>query len=109
RFQAESPLVFHNAGGGRFAEVSKKIGFSQPGKGLGVAIIDYNGDDHIDLVIANDSMVQQLYRNKGDGTFEETALASGVATDEDGQTYAGMGVDGADYDNDGRPDIVIDD
>ena len=109
RFQAESPLVFHNQGNGQFTEVSQKIGLANPGKGLGVAITDYNRDGHIDLVIANDSMVQHLYRNKGDGTFEETALMSGTATDEDGQTYAGMGVDAADYDNDGRPDIIVDD
>ena len=109
RFLPESPLVFHNEGKGRFTEVSRKIGLATPGKGLGIAITDYDRDGHIDLVIANDSMVQHLYRNRGDGTFEETALTSGVATDEDGGTYAGMGVDAADYDNDGQPDIVVDD
>lgn len=109
RFLPESPLVYHNEGNGRFKEVAQESGLAIPGKGLGIAITDYNRDGHIDLIIADDSMAQHLYRNKGDGTFVETALSSGVATDEDGQTYAGMGVDASDYDNDGRPDIFIDD
>lgn len=109
RFKPESPLVYHNEGNGRFNEISQTIGLAKPGKGLGIAIVDYDHDGHIDLAIANDSMIQHLYRNKGNGTFEETALTSGVATDEDGQTYAGMGIDTADYDNDGRPDIIVDD
>ena len=107
-FRAISPLVFHNDGHGHFTEVSKKIGLAKPAKALGIAIADYDRDGHIDLFIANDSMVEYLYHNKGDGTFEETGLLSQVAVDEDGQTYAGMGVDFADYDNDGFPDLVVD-
>jgi hypothetical protein len=107
-FRAISPLVFHNDGHGHFTEFSKKIGLGKPCKALGVAIADYDRDGHIDLFLANDSMVEYLYRNKGDGTFEETGLLSQVAVDEDGQTYAGMGVDFADYDNDGYPDLVVD-
>lgn len=107
-FRAISPLVFHNDGNGHFTEVGQKIGLGKPSKGLGIAIADYDRDGHIDLFIANDSMVEYLYHNKGDGTFEETGLMSQVAVDEDGQTYAGMGVDFADYDNDGYPDLVVD-
>jgi hypothetical protein len=107
-FRAISPLIFHNDGHGHFTEVSKKIGHAKPAKALGIAIADYDRDGHIDLFIANDSMVEYLYHNKGDGTFEETGLLSQVAVDEDGQTYAGMGVDFADYDNDGFPDLVVD-
>jgi hypothetical protein len=108
-FQPLAPLVFHNDGNGHFTEISERIGLSKPGKGLGVAIADYDLDGHIDLFVANDSMVEFLYHNKGNGTFEEVGLAAGVAVDGDGRTYAGMGVDFADYNNDGFPDIVVTD
>jgi len=108
-FQPVSPLVYHNDGNGHFTEVSKKTGLSKPGKGLGIALADYDRDGHIDLFVANDSMVEFLYHNKGDGTFEETGLLSEVAVDGDGRTFAGMGVDFADYNNDGWPDLIITD
>jgi enediyne biosynthesis protein E4 len=108
-FQPIAPLVFHNDGNGRFTEVAEKIGISKPGKGLGVAIADYDRDGKIDIFVANDSMMEFLYHNKGNGTFEETGLLSQVAVDGDGRTYAGMGVDFADYNNDGWPDLLITD
>jgi enediyne biosynthesis protein E4 len=108
-FQPIAPLVYHNDGNGHFTEVSQKIGISKPGKGLGIALADYDRDGHIDLFVANDSMVEFLYHNKGDGTFEEVGLLSQVGVDGDGRTYAGMGVDFADYNNDGWPDLVITD
>jgi enediyne biosynthesis protein E4 len=106
-FQPVPPLVYHNEGNGQFTEISHKIGISKPGKGLGIALADYDRDGHIDLYVANDSMMEFLYHNKGDGTFDEVALASGAAVDVNGRTYAGMGVDFADYNNDGWPDLVI--
>lgn len=108
-FQPISPLVYHNDGNGHFTEVSQKIGLAKPGKGLGIALADYDRDGHIDLFVANDSMVEFLYHNKGDGTFEEVGLVSEVAVDGDGRTFAGMGVDFADYNNDGWPDLIITD
>jgi enediyne biosynthesis protein E4 len=108
-FKPIAPLVFHNDGEGRFSEVSAKVGLSKPAKGLGIAIADYDRDGHIDLAIANDSWPEFLYRNKGNGTFEENALLAGVAFDADGRSFAGMGIDFADYNNDGLPDLVIDD
>jgi hypothetical protein len=108
-FQAITPLVYRNDGNGHFTEVGKKIGLAVPGKSLGIAIADYDRDGHIDIVVANDSMPGFLYHNKGDGTFEERGLLSQVGVDEDGRTYAGMGVDFADFSNDGLPDIVVDD
>ena len=108
-FQPISPLVYHNDGNGHFTEVSQKIGLAKPGKGLGIALADYDRDGHTDLFVANDSMIEFLYHNKGDGTFEEVGLLSEVAVDGDGRTYAGMGVDFADYNNDGFPDLVITD
>jgi len=108
-FHAISPLVYHNDGNGHFTEVSRQLGLAAPGKGLGIALADYDRDGHIDIFIANDSMPEFLYHNKGDGTFEDVALSSAVAVDGEGHTYAGMGVDFADYNNDGLPDLVVTD
>jgi len=108
-FKPIAPLVYHNNKDGTFTEISQKIGLNKPGKGLGVAIADYDHDGLLDLFVANDSVPEFLYHNKGDGTFEDVGLASGVAVDMDGRTYAGMGVDFADYNNDGWPDIVVTD
>lgn len=108
-FKPISPLVYHNNKDGTFTEVAQKVGLSKPAKGLGLAIADYDRDGHVDLFIANDSMVEFLYHNKGDGTFEDLGLVSEVAVDIDGRTYAGMGVDFTDYNNDGWPDLVVTD
>lgn len=107
-FKPITPLVYHNDGNGRFTEVGQKMGLAVPGKGLGIAIADYDLDGHIDIFVANDSMPEFLFHNKGDGTFEEKGLISQVAVDEDGRTYAGMGVDFEDFNNDGLPDLVVD-
>lgn len=108
-FPAAPPLVYRNDGHGHFTEVAAKIGMGQPGKGLGLAIADFNRDGKIDIAVANDSMLEFLYQNKGDGTFEETGLTAETAVDGDGRTYAGMGIDFQDYNNDGLPDLVITD
>ena len=109
QFKPMPHLVFHNNGDGTFTDASKssRIGLS-PGKGLGIAINDFDLDGWPDILIANDSYPQQLFRNNHDGTFTEVGLKSGVAYDEDGKTFAGMGLDFADYDNDGSPDVFID-
>jgi len=108
-FKPIAPLVYHNDGNGHFTEVSEKIGLAKAGKGLGIALADYDRDGKVDLFVANDSMLEFLFHNKGDGTFEEVGLFSQVAADGDGRTFAGMGVDFADYNNDGKPDLVITD
>ena len=101
-------LFFHNDGDGRFTESSQKAGLAKlEGKGLGLAIADLDHDGHTDIAVANDSVREFLLHNKGDGTFEDVAIEAGTAVDEDGHVFAGMGVDFADYDNDGDPDIVI--
>jgi hypothetical protein len=109
QFKPVQHLVFHNNGDGTFADVSQssRIGLS-PGKGLGVAVNDFDLDGWPDILVANDSFPQQLFRNNCDGTFTEVGLKAGVAYDEDGNTFAGMGLDFEDYDNDGLPDIFID-
>jgi hypothetical protein len=108
-FKPISPLVYHNNGNGTFTEVSAKLGLAKPGKGLGIAFADYDRDGHVDLFFANDSMLEFLYHNKGDGTFEEVGLTTAVAVDGDGRTFAGMGVDFADYKNVGLPSLLVTD
>jgi enediyne biosynthesis protein E4 len=108
-FRPITPLVYHNNGNGHFTEVSQKLGLSKEGKGLGIALADYDRDGHIDLFFANDSMPEFLYHNTGHGAFEEVGLPSGVAVDGEGRSYAGMGIEFTDYNNDGLPDLVITD
>ena len=106
-FAAITPLVYHNNGDGTFTEVSRQTGISKPGKGLGIAIADYDRDGRIDVYVSNDSMPGFLYRNNGNGAFEEVALLAGVGVTDSGRTYAGMGADFADYNNDGLPDLAV--
>jgi len=108
QYAAISCLVYHNNGDGTFQDVSKACGIvASPGKALGIAINDFDRDGWPDILVANDSFPQQLFRNNHDGTFSEVALESGLAFDQDGKTFAGMGLDFADYDNDGWPDAFV--
>ena len=103
-------ILYHNNGDGTFTDVSAKAGIANPvGKGLGVAFADYDDDGYTDIFVANDSVQCFLYHNNGNGTFTEVGLLAGVGYNEDGKTFAGMGADFSDYDNDGRPDIVVTD
>ena len=107
-FKPVTHVVYHNNGDGTFTDVTARCGFAKsPGKGLGVAINDFDRDGWPDVLVANDSFPQQLFRNKRDGSFEEVGLPAGVAYDDDGKTFAGMGLDFDDYDNDGWPDVFI--
>jgi len=108
QFSAITHLVFHNNGDGTFTDVSKRCGIAaSPGKGLGIAIDDFDGDGWPDIFVANDSMPEQLFRNKHDGTFEEVAMISGLAYDEMGHVFAGMGADFGDYENRGWPSMFV--
>ena len=107
-FAPSTHLVYRNNGDGTFSDVSVKCGIGAvPSKGLGIAINDFDRDGWPDIAIANDSFPEQLFRNNRDGTFTEVATELGMAFDEDGKTFAGMGIDFADYDNDGWPDLFI--
>jgi hypothetical protein len=107
-FKSVSHLLYRNLGSGRFADVSEKSGIAaHPGKGLGVAIHDYNQDGWPDIAVANDSVAEQLFRNNGNGGFDEIGLEAGVAYNDRGQAFAGMGIDFDDYDNDGSPDLLV--
>jgi hypothetical protein len=109
-FKPISSLVYHNNGDGTFTDVTAKTGFAaSPGKGLGIAFNDFDRDGWPDILIANDNAPQQLFRNNRDGTFTEMGLTRGLAYDDDGHALSGMGVDFEDYDNDGWPDVFIDD
>jgi enediyne biosynthesis protein E4 len=109
-YEPTTSLLFHNNGDGTFTDVSAKAGLAgASGKALGVAFADYDQDGYTDVFVANDSVQSQLFHNNGNGTFTEVGLLVGVGFNEDGKTFAGMGVDFADYDNDGRPDVVITD
>ena len=103
-------VLYRNNGDGTFADVSRKAGVaSAAGKGLGVSFADFNHDGFMDVYVANDSVQSFLYRNDGNGAFTEVGLLAGVGYNEDGKTFAGMGVDFADYDNDGHPDVFVTD
>jgi enediyne biosynthesis protein E4 len=103
-------ILYHNNGDGTFTDVSQKAGIANPhGKGLGVSFADYDGDGFTDVFVANDSVQCFLYHNNANGTFTEVGLLAGVGYNEDGKTFAGMGIDFSDYNNDGLPDIVVTD
>ncbi len=109
QFKPVTAVIYRNNGDGTFTDVSNKSGIGAvPGKGLGIAINDFDRDGWPDIVIANDSFPEQLFRNNRDGSFREVATDWGMAYNEDGKTFAGMGIDFADYDNDGWPDVFID-
>jgi enediyne biosynthesis protein E4 len=106
-YKGQASRLYRNLGA-KFEDVSEKTGIAKDiGKSLGVATLDYNRDGWIDLFVANDLEPNRLYKNSGKGTFEDVAVASGVAFNEEGKTRAGMGVDFADYDASGFPSLLI--
>ncbi|MDZ4799077.1 MAG: CRTAC1 family protein [Bryobacteraceae bacterium] len=100
--------LFHNNRDGTFSDVSQASGIqSHIGKGMGVSFADMDGDGFTDIFVANDSVRGLLFRNLGNGKFEEIGLEAGVALREDGHAIAGMGADFRDLDNDGKPDLIV--
>ena len=107
-FKGATNILYRQLADGSFEDVSvrAKINDAQ-GKALGVAVADFDNDGLTDIFVANDGVRQSLYHNKGDGTFVDIAVSSGAGYDENGKTFAGMGVDAGDYDNDGYVDVFI--
>jgi hypothetical protein len=107
-YKGTAPKLYRNLGGGKFEDVTEKAGLADASsKSLGVAVFDYNGDGWPDLFVANDTQPNKLYRNLGNGRFQEEGLAAGVAFGEDGVARGAMGVDAADYDRSGRPHLMV--
>ena len=100
--------LFRNDGAGRWTDASTSAGLGAAyGNGLGVTCADFNGDGRIDIYVANDGVANQLWVNRGDGTFEDESLLAGAAYNADGMPEAGMGVSAADFDEDGDEDLFL--
>ena len=107
-YQGQSSTLYRNRGDQTFEDVTTAAGLRVPSsKALGVAMLDVDGDGWMDLFVTNDTQPDQLFRNRGDGTFEDVGVLAGVAFSESGVARAGMGVDAVDYDRSGRPSLVI--
>lgn len=107
-FPGQPDALYRNNGDGTFADVTREAGvYDSNGKGLGVVWGDYDNDGDPDIYVANDSTENSLYRNNGDGTFEDVAFLTGVAVSKDGVVLNGMGTTFGDWDNDGWLDLTV--
>jgi len=107
-FNPTPSYLFRNNGDGTFTDVSNTSGIARSrGKALGVVATDINNDDLMDLFVANDTVQNFLFVNRGNGKFEEVGLMAEVAYSEDGRPRSGMGVDSADFDSDGWADLFV--
>jgi hypothetical protein len=107
-FKPRPSHLYHNEGNGKFKDVSRESGIANSlGKSFGVVATDVNNDGLLDLFVANDTVANFLFQNKGNGKFEEIGLAAGVAYSDSGSPRSGMGVDAADFDGDGWQDLFV--
>jgi hypothetical protein len=108
RLPGEPDVLYRNNGDGTFTDVTARAGIADPGHyGFGVVFADLNDDGRPDIYVANDSVPNLYFRNKGDGMFVEEGLLAGVAVSGDGRAQAGMGVDVGDLNGDLLPDLVV--
>jgi enediyne biosynthesis protein E4 len=107
-YRGDTCWLYHNKGNGTFEDVTASSGvFDSSSKSLGVAMLDYDQDGWPDLLVANDTQPNKLYRNLHNGKFKDVAVEAGLAFSTEGKARAGMGVDVADFENSGKPGIVI--
>ncbi|MGE3822365.1 MAG: CRTAC1 family protein [Isosphaeraceae bacterium] len=106
-FQPTLDTLYRNDGKGRFTDVSAEAGIDKPGRGLGVACMDFTGDGLVDILVANDGEMNHLWVNQGQGRFQDEAIARGVAVNGAGVAEANMGVAVGDVDVDGLLDLFV--
>jgi hypothetical protein len=107
-YRGDTCWLFHNRGDGTFEDVTATSGvFDSSSKSLGVAMFDYDQDGWPDLLVANDTQPNKLYKNLRNGKFKDVAVEAGIAFSSDGKARAGMGVDVSDFENTGKPGIAI--
>ena len=107
-YNGASPVLYRNEGKGKFTDVTRDAGIHNPrGKGLGVAVFDFDEDGNLDLAVANDTQPNNLYKNNGNGTFTDIGVLAGIAFSESGVARGAMGIDAGDYDGSGRQSLVI--
>ena len=107
-YRGDTCWLFRNRGDGTFEDVTPTSGiFDSSSKSLGVAMFDYDQDGWPDLLVANDTQPNKLYRNLRNGKFKDVAVEAGVAFSTEGKARAGMGVDVGDFENSGRPGVAI--
>ena len=106
-YPGQLSVLYHNNRDGTFTDVSEKAGIRKKGRAMGVLSADYDEDGWPDIFVANDAMQNYLYHNNGNGTFTEVGVESGVAFGQHGNSVASMGGDFADFDNDGKLDLIV--
>jgi len=109
-YDAETDILYHNLGDGKFEDVTKEMGvFNPEGRAMGVGAADYDNDGWVDLYVANDHMINYLWHNAQGKKFEDTGISTGVAFNQMGEGTVSMSVDFADYDGDGLLDLFVSD
>ena len=107
-YRGDTCWLYHNRGDGTFEDVTASSGvFDSSSKSLGVAMLDYDQDGWPDLLVANDTQPNKLYKNLHNGKFKDVAVEAGLAFSSEGKARAGMGVDVADFENSGKAGIII--
>jgi hypothetical protein len=106
-FPGQPDVLYRNEGNGHFTDITARAGVADAGRGMGCLAADFDEDGGIDILVANDMQANTLWRNRGDGTFEDVAMAWGLAFNGQGHAEANMGIAHGDTNGDGTLDVVI--